>query len=60
MQQLQKPEVKTIIYTTYLFARGVIVRGEGTPVSFVPVETDRNNLGSKDVLIHRRAFVMHP
>jgi hypothetical protein len=30
---LQKPEVKTIIYTTYLFARGVIGRGEGTPVS---------------------------
>ena len=47
-------------YTTYLFARGVIGRGEGTPVSFVPVETDRNSLGSKDVLIHRRAFVMHP
>ena len=53
-------KVKTIIYTTYLFARVVIGRGEGTPVSFVPVETDRNSLGSKDVLIHRRAFVMHP
>ena len=48
------------VYTTYLFARGVIGRGEGVPVSFVPVETDRNSLGSKDVLIHRRAFVMHP
>lgn len=54
------PEVKSVVYTTYLFARGVIGRGEGTPVSFVPVETDRNSLGSKDVLIHRRAFVMHP
>ena len=43
-----------------MFARGVIGRGEGTPVSFVPVETDRDSLGSKDVLIHRRAFVMHP
>lgn len=50
----------TPIYTTYLFAKGVIGRGEGTPVSFVPVETDRDSLGSKDVLIHRRAFVMHP
>lgn len=48
------------IYTSYLFARGVIGRGEGTPVSMVPVETDRDSLGSKDILIHRRAFVMHP
>lgn len=53
-------EVAADVYTSYLFARGVIGRGEGTPVSFVPVETDRNSLGSKDVLIHRRAFVMHP
>lgn len=53
-------EVTSDIYTSYLFAKGVIGRGEGTPVSFVPVETDRNSLGSKDVLIHRRAFVMHP
>lgn len=48
------------VFTTYLFARGVIGRGEGTPVSMVPVETDRDSLGSKDILIHRRAFVMHP
>ncbi len=48
------------VYTTYLFARGVIGRGEGTPVSMVPVETDRDSLGSKDILIHRRVFVMHP
>lgn len=48
------------VYTSYLFARGVIGRGEGLPVSMVPVETDRDSLGSKDVLIHRRAFVMHP
>lgn len=51
---------KSVTYTTYLFARGVIGRGEGTPVSMVPVETDRDSLGSKDILIHRRAFVMHP
>lgn len=48
------------VYTTYLFARGVIGRGEGTPVDFVSTETDRDSLAGEDYLIHRRAFVMHP
>ena len=47
-------------YTTYLFARGVIGRGEGTPVSLTPTETDRDSLAGEDYLINRRAFVMHP
>lgn len=50
----------TPIYTTYLFARGSIGRGEGTPVSLTPTETDRDSLGSQDYLINRRALVMHP
>lgn len=48
------------VYTTYLFARGVIGRGEGTPVSIVPTETDRDSLAGEDYLINRRAFVLHP
>lgn len=48
------------VYTTYLFARGVIGRGEGTPVSFVPTETDRDSLAGEDFLVNRRAFVLHP
>ena len=48
------------VYTTYLFARGVIGRGEGTPVSLVSTETDRDSLAGEDYLINRRAFVMHP
>lgn len=48
------------VYTTYLFARGVIGRGEGTPVSLTPTETDRDSLAGEDYLINRRAFVMHP
>ena len=52
-------EVETTVYTTYLFARGVIARGEGTPVSFVNTETDRDSLGGEDYLINRRAFVLH-
>lgn len=48
------------VYTSYLFARGVIGRGEGTPVSMVSTETDRDSLAGEDYLINRRAFVMHP
>ena len=53
-------EVAADIYTTYLFARGVIGRGEGTPVDFVNSETDRDSLAGEDLLITRRAFVLHP
>ena len=48
------------VYTTYLFAKGVIGRGEGTPVSMVSTETDRDSLAGEDYLINRRAFVLHP
>jgi len=48
------------MYTTYLFAQGSIGRGEGTPISLTPVETDRDSLASTDYLIHRRAIVLHP
>lgn len=48
------------VYTTYLFARGSIGRGEGTPVSMTPTETDRDSLAGEDYLINRRALVMHP
>ena len=50
----------TPIYTTYLFAKGAIGRGEGTPVSLTPTETDRDSLAGEDFLINRRAFVLHP
>lgn len=48
------------VYTTYLFARGAIGRGEGTPVSLTPTEMDRDSLAGEDYLINRRALVMHP
>jgi len=54
------PEVSTRIYTTYLFAKGSIGRGEGTPVSLTPTETDRDSLAGEDILVNRRAFVLHP
>ena len=54
------PEVATKVYTTYLFAKGSIGRGEGTPVSLTSTETDRDSLAGEDILVNRRAFVIHP
>jgi hypothetical protein len=48
------------IYTTYLFGRGSFGRGDGIPVDLTPVETARDALASDDILINRRAFVLHP
>lgn len=47
------------VYTTYLFARGVVARGAGVPVAQVPTETDRDSLAGEDILINRIATVIH-
>lgn len=46
------------IYTTYLFGRGAIARGDGKPK--VPFEMDRDSLAGVDLMIHRRHFILHP
>jgi hypothetical protein len=48
------------VFDTYLFSSGAIGRGDGLPVDLTPTETDRDSLASDDVLINRRAFVLHP
>ena len=48
------------IYSTYMFANGSFGRGDGVPVDLTPVETDRDSLASDDILINRRALVLHP
>ena len=48
------------VYNTYLFTNGAFGRGDGTPVDLTPVETDRDSLQGDDILINRRAFVLHP
>ncbi len=45
-------------YTSYLFARGSVARGEGKAP--VPVETGRDKLAGEDYMIHRRHFLLHP
>ena len=52
--------VKSGVYFTYLFAAGSFGRGDGIPTDLTPVETTRNPLASDDLLINRRAFILHP
>ena len=45
-------------FTTYLFGKGAIGKGEGNAP--VPTETDRDSLAGEDILINRRHFILHP
>nr|WP_321499974.1 major capsid protein [uncultured Dethiosulfovibrio sp.] len=47
-------------YTTYIFGNGAIAYGEGSPVGFVPTETDRDSLAGEDYLINRHTLILHP
>lgn len=48
----------TKVFTSYLFGAGALGYAEGQPE--VPTETARNALGSQDILINRKHFVLHP
>lgn len=50
------------VYTTYLFGNGAVALGNGSPVGFVPTETDRaKRKGSGvDYLINRKTMILHP
>jgi len=52
--------VEEDVYSTYLFSAGSFGRGDGIPVDLTPVETDRDSLQHDDILINRRAFILHP
>lgn len=47
-------------YRTYLFATGAFQFGMGSIPARDAVETDRNSLGSEDILITRQRFIIHP
>ncbi len=47
-------------YTTYFIGKGAFAREDGTPEGFITIETDRDKLAGQDVLINRRALVIHP
>jgi hypothetical protein len=47
-------------YTTYIFGVNAIALGNGSPVRFVPTETDRDSLAGEDFLINRKTYILHP
>lgn len=48
------------VYTTVFFGNGAFSYGSGTPNGLVPIEADRDILGSSEVVVSRRSFVIHP
>ena len=47
-------------YMTYFLGKGVFAREDGMPRGLVGTEVDRNKLKAQNILINRRALVMHP
>lgn len=50
------------VHTMYIFGEGAIALGNGSPVGFVPTETDRDKKKGSgiDYLINRKTFILHP
>lgn len=49
-------------YSTYLFGNGAIALGNGSPVGFLPTETDRKKLAGSgtEYLVNRKTMILHP
>lgn len=47
-------------YMTYFLGKGAFARDDGMPQGLVGVETDRKKLLAQNILINRRALVLHP
>ena len=52
--------VNSGVYDTYFVGKGAFIREDGMPQGLVGTETDRDSLASKNILINRRALVIHP
>lgn len=48
------------VYDTYFIGKGAFARVDGMPQGLVGYETDRDSLESQNILINRRALVLHP
>lgn len=47
-------------YMTYFIGKGAFARDDGMPQGLIGMETDRKKTLSQNILINRRALVMHP
>ncbi len=52
--------VNSGVYDTMFVGMGAFTRQEGAPTGLIGTETDRDILKSEDVLVNRKAFVLHP
>lgn len=52
--------VNSGVYDTYFVGKGAFAREDGMPQHLVGYETDRDSLGANNILINRRALVLHP
>lgn len=48
------------VYDTYFVGKGAFAREDGMPQGLVGYETDRDSLAANNILINRRALVLHP
>ncbi len=48
------------VYDTYFLGKNVFARNDGMPAGLIGVEPDRNKRKAENILINRRALVMHP
>lgn len=48
------------VYDTYFIGKGAFAREDGMPQGLVGYETDRDKLAAQNILINRRAIVLHP
>ncbi len=48
------------VFRTYIFAQGAVQFGMGNIPAADAVETDRNTLGSEDIMITRQRLLFHP
>lgn len=48
------------VYDTYFIGKGAFARVDGMPDGLVGYETDRDSLAATNILINRRAVVLHP
>jgi hypothetical protein len=53
-------ETNPAVFRTYVFAAGAIQFGMGSIPPADAVETDRNTLGSEDIMITRQRLMFHP
>lgn len=51
-----------MVFSTYLFGQGAVALGNGSPIGFVPTETDRDKKKGSgvDYLINRKTSILHP